>query len=285
MEIKKVFVVGTGQMGTGIAQVSAEAGYLTCIRDISESIVERARNTISENLKRAVQKGKTSEEHLQQTMANLMTTVKLEDAGDVDLVIEAVPEKMEIKQAIFKTLDDICPQHTIFCSNTSALPITQMASITRRPEQFIGTHFFYPVPIMKLIEIIKGNLTSDATHQTVLTFCLSLKKEIVTAKDYPGFLTTRLGMPFWNEALYALYEGQATAEEIDKAIKLSLNHPMGPLELMDFIGLDSILSIFQSLYEGYGEKKFFPCPLLVQMVQAGRLGRKSGRGFYDYTNK
>jgi len=282
MEVKKVFVMGAGQMGSGIAQVFAQAGYEIYMYDISKEILKESESKIKERLEKQEQKGKLEKGKSQEIMCRLSSTTDKKAASECDVLIEAVPEDEDLKKRIFEEMDEICAEHTILASNTSAIPITKLGSVTKRAEKVIGTHFMNPVPVMKLVEVIRANLTSDETYQTVVDLLRRLGKEVITAKDFPGFLSTRLIMPFVNEALYQLYEGQGTKEDIDKCAKLALNHPMGPFEWMDFGGLDSILNVMRNLYEAYGDKKYLPCPLLVQMVQAGHLGRKTGRGFYNY---
>jgi 3-hydroxybutyryl-CoA dehydrogenase len=283
VEIKNIFVAGAGQMGNGIAQVCAQAGFKVVMRDISDEILDRGMDIIKKSLSNMVKKGIIKDEDRKNTLNRLIPTKDLSLAKDADVVIEAVPEKKEVKQKVFKELDNICPERTIFASNTSSISITTLAKVTNRPDRVVGMHFMYPVPLMKLIEIVKGYLTSDETLSTIKKLSEDLGKEYIVAKDYPAFLSTRLAMPFFNEAFYLLYEGMGTKEDIDKAARLALNHPMGPLELADFIGLDSILSILKIMYEGYGDSKYYPCPLLSQLVEAGHLGRKSGKGVYDYT--
>lgn len=284
MEVKKIFVMGAGQMGAGIAQVSAQAGYETLLGDISNEVLKKSEEKIKKNLEKLEEKGKLEKGRTEEIMKRLTATTDIKKAAsDCDVVIEAVPENEDLKKRIFKEIDEICPERTILATNTSAIPITKIGSATKRPDKVIGMHFMNPVPVMKLVEVIRGYLTSDRTYQAIVELARSFGKEVVTAQDFAGFLGTRLIMPFMNEALYLLYEGRATKEDIDKSAKLGANHPMGPFEWMDFVGLDSLLSILRNLYETYGDRKYFPCPLLVQMVQAGHLGRKTGRGFYDYS--
>lgn len=282
MNIRTIFVAGAGQMGSGIAQVSAQAGYRTILRDIDEKFVEKGMALIKKNLQRKVDNNKMSSEEMNNILSNLVPTTNLELAAEADVVIEAIPENEELKKEFMGKMDQITPAHTILASNTSALPITVLASATKRVDKVVGMHFMNPVPVMKLVEIVQGNETSEETVNIVRQLAKDLNKESVLAKDFPGFLSTRLGMAMANEALYALYEGRGTKEDIDKCAKLGLNHPMGPFEWMDFVGLDSMLSILTNLWESYGDTRYFPCPLLKQMVQAGRLGRKSGKGFYEY---
>jgi 3-hydroxybutyryl-CoA dehydrogenase len=216
-------------------------------------------------------------------MNRLSSTTEKGGAADCDVLIEAAPEDEDLKKGIFKEMDGICPEHAVLATNTSAIPITKLGNVTRRPEKVIGMHFMNPVPVMKLVEVVRAYLTSDETYETAVQLARTFGKEVVTAQDFPGFMSTRLVMPFMNEALYQLYEGRGTKEDIDKCAKMALNHPMGPFEWMDFVGLDSMLHILTNLYDSYGNQRYFPCPLLVQMVQAGHLGRKTGRGFYDYS--
>lgn len=282
MNIRTIFVAGAGQMGSGIAQVSAQAGYRTILRDIDEKFVEKGIALIKKNLQRKVDNNKMSSEEMNNILSNLIPTTDLELAAEADVVIEAIPENEELKKEFMGKMDQITPAHTILASNTSALPITVLASATKRGDKVVGMHFMNPVPVMKLVEIVQGNQTSEETVNIIRQLAKDLNKESVLAKDFPGFLSTRLGMAMANEALYALYEGRGTKEDIEKCAKLGLNHPMGPFEWMDFVGLDSMLSILTNLWESYGDNRYFPCPLLKQMVQAGRLGRKSGKGFYEY---
>ncbi len=283
MDIKKVLVMGSGQMGAGIAQVSAQAGYDTYMCDISDEILEKAQGKLKKGLDKLVTKGKIDDARVQEIMGKLTPTTDINKVSECDYFIEAVPEIKDLKLKIFKQVDEAAPEHAILATNTSAIPITVIAGATSRPEKVIGTHFMNPVPIMKLVEIIRAFQTSDETHSITEELMKNFGKEIVTAQDFPGFLTTRMIMPFMNECLYLFYEGQGTKEDIDKSAKLAFNHPMGPFQWMDFVGLDSILSIMKNLYEAHGETRYFPCPILVQMVQAGHLGRKVGRGFYDYS--
>lgn len=282
MNIRTIFVAGAGQMGSGIAQVSAQAGYKTILRDIDEKFVEKGMANIRKNLQRKVDNNKMTSEEMDNILANLTPTTELELAAEADVVIEAIPENEKLKKEFMEKMDNITPAHTILASNTSALPITVLASATKRTDKVVGMHFMNPVPVMKLVEIVQGNQTSEETVNIIRQLAKDLNKESVLAKDFPGFLSTRLGMAMANEALYALYEGRGTKEDIDKCAKLGLNHPMGPFEWIDFVGLDSLLSILTNLWESYGDNRYFPCPLLKQMVQAGRLGRKSGKGFYEY---
>ena len=282
MEVARVFVVGAGQMGNGIAQVSAHAGYDTIMYDISEELVNKGLAVIRKNLDRSVSKGKVAQEERDAILGRIKTSTSLEDAAETDLVIEAVIENFEIKKEIFQKLDNIAPNHAILASNTSSLPITQLAAVTKRPEKFIGMHFMNPVPVMKLVEIIRGLATADEVYDIIEKTSLKMGKVPVWCKDVPGFVSNRVLQVMINEALWELYEGIAPAQNIDNIMKLGMNHPMGPLELADLIGLDTVLAILNVLYEGYGDPKYRPSPFLKQYVQAGWLGRKTGLGIYDY---
>ncbi|MGE7622115.1 3-hydroxybutyryl-CoA dehydrogenase [Viridibacillus sp. NPDC096237] len=282
MSIKKIMVIGAGQMGSGIAQVCAQAGFDVKLNDMKEEFFARGLSTITKNLSRNVEKGRMTESEKAAVLARLTKSLDINDANDVDLVIEAAVENMDIKQSIFKQLDAIAPAHAILASNTSSLPITELAAVTNRPEQVIGMHFMNPVPVMKLVEIIRGLATADDVYQTIEDMTKKLEKVPVEVNDFPGFVANRILMPMINEAIYTLYEGVATKEAIDDVMKLGMNHPMGPLTLADFIGLDTCLYIMETLYEGFGDSKYRPCPLLRKYVKAGWLGKKSGRGFYIY---
>jgi 3-hydroxybutyryl-CoA dehydrogenase len=282
MKIEKVMVVGAGQMGSGIAQVCAQGGYQVYFNDLKPEFVERGLGVIQKNLSRQVEKGRMTEEEKQIVLQRLTASTDLNDAAVVDLVIEAATENMEIKSKIFVQLDQIAPPETILASNTSSLPITEIAAVTNRPEKVIGMHFMNPVPIMKLVEIIRGLATADEVYQAIKEMTVTLSKVPVEVNDFPGFVSNRILMPMINEAIYTLYEGVATIEDIDEVMKLGMNHPMGPLTLADFIGLDTCLYIMEVLHEGFGDDKYRPCPLLRKYVKAGWLGRKSGRGFYQY---
>lgn len=282
MAIHKVMVVGAGQMGSGIAQVCAQAGFHVKLNDIKGELVERGIGMITKNLNRDVEKGRKSETEKEEILSRISRSHDLQDAADVDLVIEAATENMNIKQSIFKELDRIAPEHSILATNTSSLPITEIAAATKRPEKVIGMHFMNPVPVMKLVEIIRGLATADEVYQAVEDMTNKLGKTSVEVNDFPGFISNRILLPMINEAIYALYEGVATKEAIDDVMKLGMNHPMGPLTLADFIGLDTCLSIMEILHDGLGDSKYRPCPLLRKYVAAGWHGRKTGRGFYVY---
>ncbi|WP_075983218.1 3-hydroxybutyryl-CoA dehydrogenase [Bacillus massilinigeriensis] len=282
MEVKKIMVIGAGQMGSGIAQVCAEAGYTVVLNDLKPEFVERGFGIIQKNLARQVSKERITQEKMDATLSNLIQSTSLDDAKEVDLVIEAAVENMDIKAKIFAQLDEIAPDHAILASNTSSLPITEIAAVTKRPEKVIGMHFMNPVPVMKLVEIIRGLATADEVYQIIEDITKNIGKVPVEVNDFPGFVANRILLPMINEAIYALYEGVATKEAIDEVMKLGMNHPMGPLTLADFIGLDTCLYIMETLQEGLGDDKYRPCPLLRKYVKAGWLGKKSGRGFYVY---
>lgn len=282
MNVKNIMVIGAGQMGSGIAQVCAQAGYTVILNDLKQEFVERGLEVINKNLSRQVSKEKMTAEQMEEVLSHLTTSTDLNDAKDVDLVIEAAVENMEIKTKIFAQLDMITPEHVILASNTSSLPITEIAAATKRPEKVIGMHFMNPVPVMKLVEIIRGLATADEVYQTIEDITKTLNKVPVEVNDFPGFVSNRILMPMINEAIYTLYEGVASKEAIDEVMKLGMNHPMGPLTLADFIGLDTCLYIMETLHEGFGDDKYRPCPLLRKYVKAGWLGRKTGRGFYIY---
>ena len=282
MSIQTVMVIGAGQMGGGIAQIMAAAGRKTYLNDINIDIVNARIAFIEKLLTKDVSKGKITEEQKAATLANLIPSTDQHDAADCDLVVEAIVENMDIKARVFKNLDEICKPSCILASNTSSLPITEIAACTKRPEQVIGMHFMNPVPVMKLVEIIRGIATSDETYEIIKNESLALNKTPVEVRDVPGFISNRVLQIMINEAIYCLYEGVASAEDIDTVMKLGMNHPMGPLQLADFIGLDTVLAIMEVLYDGYADCKYRPCPLLRQYVKAGWLGKKSGRGFYKY---
>ncbi|MFJ6209341.1 3-hydroxybutyryl-CoA dehydrogenase [Lysinibacillus sp. NPDC092081] len=282
MGIQKVMVIGAGQMGSGIAQVCAQAGYDVKLNDMKQEFFERGLGVITKNLTRDVEKGRKTEDEKAAILGRISMSLDLQDASDVDIIIEAAVENMEVKQSIFKQIDQIAPAHAILATNTSSLPITEIAAVTNRPEQVIGMHFMNPVPVMKLVEIIRGLATSDEVYKSVEDMTVKLSKTPVEVNDFPGFISNRILLPMINEAIYALYEGVASKEAIDDVMKLGMNHPMGPLTLADFIGLDTCLSIMEILHEGLGDSKYRPCPLLRKYVAAGWLGKKSGRGFYVY---
>lgn len=277
----RVAVIGAGQMGSGIAQVIAQSGHDVILTDRAEQYLERGLGVIRANLERAVQKGRITPEQRDAALARIRTTVAL-DRLDVALAIEAATEDLAVKSEIFRTLDRATPAEAILASNTSSISITVLAAQTARPARVIGMHFMNPVPVMQLVEIIRGLETSDETYATVEALARELGKTPVEVRDFPGFVSNRVLMPMINEAIYALYEGVASPEAIDTVMKLGMNHPMGPLQLADFIGLDTCLAILEVLHEGLGDPKYRPCPLLKQYVAAGRLGKKSGRGFYRY---
>lgn len=282
MNVQKFMVVGAGQMGSGIAQVAAQAGLQVVLCDIKQEFVEKGLATITKNLSRNVEKGKMTEEEKQAILGRVSLSTDLADGKYVDFVVEAVTENMAVKTNIFKKLDEVCPAHTVLASNTSSLPITEIAAVTNRPEKVIGMHFMNPVPVMKLVEVIRGLQTSDEVYQLVEDLSKQMGKVPVSVNDFPGFVSNRVLMPMINEAIYCVYEGVATPEAIDEVMKLGMNHPMGPLTLADFIGLDTCLYIMEVLYEGFGDSKYRPCPLLRKYVKAGWLGKKTGRGFYSY---
>jgi 3-hydroxybutyryl-CoA dehydrogenase len=282
MEIRKVGIVGAGQMGNGIAHVFALAGYDVLLNDISADALAKGVATIDRNIERQVSRGKTTPEAKGSAMARIATTLKLADLGTCDLIIEAATERETVKQAIFEDLLPHLQPHTILTSNTSSISITRLASRTDRPEKFMGFHFMNPVPVMQLVELIRGIATDKATYDTLHELVLRLGKTAASAEDFPAFIVNRILMPMINEAVYTLYEGVGSVKSIDESLKLGANHPMGPLELADFIGLDTCLAIMNVLHEGLADTKYRPCPLLTKYVEAGWLGRKTQRGFYDY---
>lgn len=283
MEIKKIMVIGAGQMGGGITQVSAQAGFDTIQYDIDMDLVDKGIALIEKNLAKDVSKGKKTGEDKAAILSRIEPSVSLEDAADCDLVIEAIVENFEIKKQVFAELDRTAPAHAILASNTSSLPITQIAACTKRPEQVIGMHFMNPVPVMKLVEVIRGLATTDEVYAAIEDASVKMGKVPVWCKDVPGFISNRVLQVMINEALWELYEGVAPAENIDNIMKLGMNHPMGPCALADLIGLDTVLAILNVMYQGYGDPKYRPSPLLRQYVQAGWLGRKVGKGIYDYS--
>ncbi len=282
--MKNISVIGAGTMGNGIAHVFAQKGYLVNLIDISEESLEKAMETIGKNLDRQVNKGLIDEQAKATAMENISTHTNMnEGVQDADLVVEAASENLDIKLKIFTQLDALCPEQCILASNTSSISITKIASVTQRPAQVIGMHFMNPVPVMKLVEVIRGYATSDEVTEKVMSLSKNLGKVPTECNDYPGFISNRILMPMINEAIISLFEGVAGVEEIDTIMKLGMAHPMGPLQLADFIGLDVCLSILNVLHDGFGNPKYAPCPLLVNMVMAGKLGVKSGEGFYNYS--
>ncbi|NOU68587.1 3-hydroxybutyryl-CoA dehydrogenase [Paenibacillus sp. LMG 31461] len=284
MSIQTIMVIGAGQMGSGIAQVAASAGRRVLWHDLSMPLIDKGMLVISNQLDRNVAKGRLTEEAKVSILSRIQLTGAIEEAAQVDLVIEAISENMAWKTALFQKLDGICPSHVILATNTSSLPITEIAAATTRPSQVIGMHFMNPVPVMPLIEIIRGLETSQHVFDAIFQLSKELGKTPVEVQDFPGFVSNRILMPMINEAIFTVYEGVATVEAVDTVMKLGMNHPMGPLELADFIGLDTCLSIMEILHEGFKDSKYRPCPLLRKYVKSGRLGRKSGQGFYTYSS-
>jgi len=283
VNIRQVMVIGAGQMGSGIAQVFAMAGYNIYLHDLKQEYVDKGLAVIRKNLTRQIEKGKLNQVELERIMTRISSSITLQHASQVDLVIEAAVENMEIKKKLFIELDQLAADHTILATNTSALPITEIAAVTKRADKVIGMHFMNPVPVMKLVEVIRGLATSDEIYQIIEELAQKLGKTPVGVNDFPGFVSNRILMPMINEAIFTLYEGVASKESIDHVMKLGMNHPMGPLTLADFIGLDTCLYIMETLQEGFGDDKYRPCPLLRKYVKAGWLGKKSGKGFYEYT--
>ena len=282
MQTKTVGVLGCGLMGAGIAQVSAAAGYKTIVREVEDGVLKKGIGRIEKFLSGGVEKGKVTAEEKDRTLANLSGTTKLEELKDCDLVIEAIIENVEEKAKAYRVLDGVVADHAIFCSNTSSLCITELAATTKRPDRFAGLHFFNPVPLMKLVEVIRGLTTSDDTYQQVFAFAQSLGKEPITAPDKPGFIVNRLLVPYLLDAIRSYEHGLGTVEDIDKGMKLGTGYPMGPFTLLDFVGLDTTYYIANIMFEEYREPAYAPPPLLKRMVLAGRLGKKSGQGFYKY---
>jgi 3-hydroxybutyryl-CoA dehydrogenase len=282
MSIQRVGVVGAGTMGNGIAHVFARAGYSVVLCDVEQRFVDRGLATIGKNLEREVAKNKISAEEKAAAIKRIEPTIDRAKLADCDFVVEAATEKFDIKSELFRDLDRLCRPEIILASNTSSISITKLGALTKRPDKVIGMHFFNPVPVMKLVEVIRGLATSNETFQTVRDLAVKLEKTPVEVNDAPGFVSNRVLMPLLNEAMYAVMEGVATAEAVDEVFKLGMNHPMGPLTLADFIGLDVCLDIMRVMQDGLGDPKYRPCPLLIKMVDAGWLGRKSGRGFYRY---
>ncbi|TVY11760.1 3-hydroxybutyryl-CoA dehydrogenase [Paenibacillus cremeus] len=277
-----LMVIGAGQMGSGIAQVAAASGITVLLHDVSASSIQKGLAAITKQLSRSVDKGKLTEERKAEILSRIQPAEQLEQAAQAELVIEAVTEQLELKASLLRRLEEICPPQVIFASNTSSLPITELAAVTGRPSRVIGMHFMNPVPVMPLVEVIRGLETSQDVFEAVRALAMHMGKTPVEVNDFPGFVSNRILMPMINEAVYTVYEGVATAEAVDQVMKLGMNHPMGPLELADFIGLDTCLSIMDILYEGFKDPKYRPCPLLRKYVKAGRLGRKTGQGFYRY---
>jgi 3-hydroxybutyryl-CoA dehydrogenase len=282
MKIGKVGVLGAGLMGSGIAEVAARAGYETIVREVTEELARKGMQRLESSLAKAVEKGKLPPEEADAARGRLRTTTRLSELDSCDIIIEAIVENLDLKKETYRELDRICKPETIFCSNTSSLTITEMSAATRRPDLFAGLHFFNPVPVMKLVEVVRTIATSPETEQTVIEFARSLGKEPIRAHDNSGFVVNRLLVPYLLDAVRALEEGVGSREDIDKGMELGCGHPMGPLKLLDFVGLDTTYSIAEIMFNEYREKRFAPPPLLKRMVLAGRLGRKSGRGFYDY---
>jgi 3-hydroxybutyryl-CoA dehydrogenase len=281
-EIRTVAVVGSGLMGSGIAEVTARAGHVTLIREVDDQLLDQGIGRIRKSLDRAVDKGKLEAQDRDETMGRIRGTTALEDLAEADLVIEAIIENLDAKKDLFARLDDICPEHTLFASNTSSLTVTEMAAATHRPDRFLGLHFFNPVPVMKLVEVVRTIATSDAAFDSAYQFVQAVGKQPVEAKDASGFIVNRLLVPYMLDAIRSLEQGLGSIEDIDRSMVLGLGYPMGPFTLSDFVGIDTLFRIAEIMYEEYAETRFAPPPILRRMVTLGRFGRKSGRGFYDY---
>ncbi|MCY9660615.1 3-hydroxybutyryl-CoA dehydrogenase [Paenibacillus chondroitinus] len=282
MNIQTIMVIGAGQMGSGIAQVAAASGFHVLLHDTTPEFLNRGMQAINKQLSRNVEKGKLTPESMAEIVSRIRPTEFVEHAEQADFVIEAISENMALKALLFHRLDSLCPPRTILATNTSSLPISEIAAVTGRPEKIIGMHFMNPVPVMPLVEVIRGLETSQEVFEVVYGLSQRMGKTPVEVNDFPGFVSNRILMPMINEAIFTVYEGVASIESVDKVMKFGMNHPMGPLELADFIGLDTCLSIMEILYDGFKDSKYRPCPLLRKYVKAGRLGRKSGQGFYTY---